>query len=394
MAEPWLAIIGIGEDGMAGLSAACHAELASAEVIFGGPRHLALVNAGDRGRAWPVPFSVEPVFAERSRRRVVVLASGDPFWFGAGAILAAQLEAGEWRSYPSVSTFSLMANRLGWRLEQSCCFGLHAAPFERLLPVLHTGAHILCLLRDGPAVAALAQWLVARKFGSSTLHIMEALGGPRERIRAIRANECALKDIAAPVAVAIAVAGGHGLSRASGLVDDSFVHDGQITKRPIRALTISALAPRPGELLWDLGAGSGSISVEWCLTGGRAIAVEARLDRVVNIHTNTHAFGLDHRLRIVEGEAPVALTELPDPDAVFIGGGASAELLDYLWRRLPIGTRIVANGVTLETETLLAIWQEQKGGELLRIELAHAAPLGSMRGWRPARPIMQWSVIR
>lgn len=393
MVEPWLAIIGIGEDGMAGLSPACHAELARAEVIFGGPRHLALMAADDRSRAWPVPFSVDPVLAERGRR-VVVLASGDPFWFGAGTSLATHLDPGEWVSHPAPSTFSLAAGRLGWRLEQVSCLGLHAAPFERLTPALHADARSICLLRDGAAAGNLAQWLAGRGFGTSTLHVMEALGGPRERIRTVLAADFAFTDVAAPVAVAIAMSGPPGQSRASGLPDGTFLHDGQITKRPIRALTLSALAPRPGEILWDLGAGSGSISAEWCLAGGRAIAVERRADRAETIRANALALGVEHLLRVVEGAAPTALPGLPDPNAVFIGGGADAALLDHVWAVLPPGTRIVANGVTLETEALLALWHGQKGGELLRIELASAAPLGSMRGWRPSRPVVQWSVIR
>lgn len=393
MAEPWLVIIGIGEDSMAGLSASCQAELVRAEVIFGSPRHLALVKADDRGRSWPVPFSVEPVLAERGRR-VVVLASGDPFWFGAGASLATHLDPDEWVSYPAPSTFSLAANRLGWRLEQVSCLGLHAAPFERLGPVLQANGRAICLLRDGHAVGNLAQWLVGRGYGTSTLHVMEALGGPRERIRTVLAEDFAFTDVAAPVAVAIALSGPPGLSRASGQPDSTFLHDGQITKRPIRALTLSALAPRPGEILWDIGAGSGSVSVEWCLAGGQAIAVEIRADRAENIRANAKALGVDHLLRVVAGAAPDALDGLPDPDAVFIGGGGHAALLDHLWTVLPPGTRIVANGVTLETEALLALWHGQKGGELLRIELAKAAPLGSMRGWSPARPVVQWSVTR
>ncbi|MFT8719469.1 precorrin-6y C5,15-methyltransferase (decarboxylating) subunit CbiE [Acetobacter sp.] len=393
MVEPWLAIIGIGEDGMAGLSASCQAELARAEVIFGGPRHLALVEADDRGRAWPVPFSVDPVLTERGRR-VVVLASGDPFWFGVGASLADRLDPGEWVSYPAPSTFSLAANRLGWRLEQVFCLGLHAAPLERLRPVLQTNGRAICLLRDGPAAGNLAQWLVGREYGTSTLHVMEALGGPRERIRTVLAEDFTLTDVKAPVAVAIAMSGPPGLSRASGLPDNTFLHDGQITKRPIRALTLSALAPRPDELLWDIGAGSGSISVEWCLAGGQAISVERRADRAENIRANAKAQGVDHLLRVVDGAAPDALEGLPDPDAVFIGGGGHADLLDHLWTVLRCGTRIVANGVTLETEALLTLWHGQKGGELLRVELAKAASLGSMRGWSPARPVVQWSVTR
>ncbi|WP_084440399.1 precorrin-6y C5,15-methyltransferase (decarboxylating) subunit CbiE [Acetobacter nitrogenifigens] len=390
---PWLVIIGVGEDGMAGLSATRHAELDRAAVIFGGPRHLALVNAGERGRPWPVPFSVAPVLAERGRA-VVVLASGDPFWFGAGASLAERLDPDEWIAHPAPSTFSLAASSLGWSLEKTSCFGLHAAPFERLLPALSDGARAICLMRDGPAVVALAGWLSERGFGASTLHVMEALGGARERIRSACAESFSLANIATPVAAAIEFVGRSGLARASGLPDECFSHDGQITKRPVRALTLSALAPRPGELLWDIGAGSGSISIEWCLSGGRAVAIETRMDRAATIQANAREFGVDHLLHVVDGPAPAAFANLPEPNAAFIGGGADEVLLTALWERLPVGARIVANAVTLETEALLTLWHGRKGGELLRIELSVAAPLGSMRGWRPARPVTQWSVTR
>ena len=198
----------------------------------------------------------------------------------------------------------------------------------------------------------------------------------------------------APVAVAIVVSGASGLSRAAGLPDDDFLHDGQITKRPIRVLTLSALAPRQGELLWDIGSGSGSISVEWCLAGGRALAIEARADRAKNICANAAAFGVTHRLTVVERQVPAALQELPSPNAIFVGGGANSPLFDSLWAMMVEGTRLVANAVTLETEALLLDEQSRRGGNLMRIELAQAAPLGSMRGWVPTRPVVQWSVVR
>ena len=196
------------------------------------------------------------------------------------------------------------------------------------------------------------------------------------------------------MAVALTITAGKGLSRASGLDDSLFANDGQITKRPVRALTLSALAPRAGELLWDIGAGSGSISVEWCLAGGRALSFELRPDRAVNIRANAVSFGIDHRLTCIEGPAAANLATHPTPDAVFIGGGGNAALFDQLWSLLPEGTRIVANGVTLETESLLAAQHAQRGGSLLRIDLAAAAPLGRMRGWEASRPVVQWSVIR
>jgi precorrin-6B C5,15-methyltransferase / cobalt-precorrin-6B C5,C15-methyltransferase len=391
MADPWLTLIGIGEDGA--LSPAAHMALEAAEVVFGGPRHLALAGVGDRGRAWPVPFDAAPVLALRGRR-VVVLASGDPFWHGAGGSLAPHLAAGEWVSHPAPSTFSLAANRLAWRMEEVLCLGLHAAPFARLVPLLHPGARIIATLRDGAAPAALAEWLTAQGWGESRLHVMEALGGPRERIRQATAAAFALADITAPVAIAIEAQGAQGLPRAPGLPDDFFAHDGQITKARIRAMTVATLAPRPGLHLWDLGAGSGSISVEFCLAGGRATAVEVRADRCANIRANAEGFGLAHRLRVVEGAAPQATEGLDAPDVVFIGGGCDAALLTHLWATLPPGTRLVVNAVTIGTEALLADWHARQGGELWRIELAQAAPLGRMQGWSPARPVVQWSVAR
>ena len=392
-ANPWLTIIGIGEDGLTGLSQSSREALAKAEIVFGGPRHLKLAEIDARGRPWPVPFSVDPVLTCRGRR-VAVLASGDPFWHGAGGSLAAHLSPGEWIAIPAASTFSIAAARLGWRLEEIACLGLHAAPFETLLPHLAPAQRAICLLRDGEAAGELAAWLTQKRFGASSLSVMEALGGPRERIRTTKAASFDLADVAAPVAVAITAAGAGGWSRASGLPDDAFVHDGQITKRPVRALTLSALAPRPGEMLWDIGAGSGSISVEWCLAGGRAFAIEARADRVVNIRTNAVAFGVANSLTIVEGSAPAALAELPSPNAVFVGGGCEQSLFYALWAMISKGTRLVANAVTLETEALLLAEHYRHGGELMRIELAQAAPLGSMRGWVPSRPLVQWSVVK
>ena len=392
MAKPWVAIIGLGEDGLAGLSDASREALAQAEIVFGGPRHLALVGAADKGRAWPVPFSVAPVLAHKSQN-VAILASGDPFWFGAGSSLTAHLQRDEWQAFPAPSTFQIAATHLGWRMEEITCHGLHAAPFARLRSVLNKGARAICLLRDGGAPQALAAWLTDQGFDAD-MTVLEALGGPNQRIRHTSAEAFALADITAPVAVAIEITAGRGLSRASGLDDALFAHDGQITKRPVRALTLSALTPHAGEVLWDIGAGSGSISVEWCLSGGRAVSFELRPDRAINIRANADKFGIDHRLTCIEGPAAESLVGHPIPDAVFIGGGGNAALFDQLWQILPIGTRIVANGVTLETESLLAQQHAQRGGSLLRIDLATAAPLGRMRGWDASRPVVQWSVIR
>ena len=396
MSDPWLTIIGLGEDGPAGLAAASREALARAEVIFGGPRHLAL--AGVQGRPWGVPFDIAPVMAERGRR-VVVLASGDPFWFGVGGSLLPYLCPGEWVSHPAPSTFSLAANRLGWRLEDVLCLGLHAAPLTRLAPVLGQGVRAICLARDAAAVGELAVYLTATGFGGSALTVLQALGGPRECILATTAQELGAQDfsvakITAPVAVAIDTVG-RGLPRASGLSDDLFAHDGQITKRPVRALTLSALAPRAGEVLWDIGAGSGSVGIEWLLHGAaHCHALEADPDRAARAIANAARFGVAHRYSVHQHRAPDGLDALPRPDAVFIGGGGSEAVLQKLWDGVPPGTRLVANAVTLETEALVIAWSATHGGDLLRIELADAGPLGGKRGWRSALPIVQWSVTR
>ncbi|ULK96902.1 precorrin-6Y C5,15-methyltransferase (decarboxylating) subunit CbiT [Bradyrhizobium sp. I71] len=393
MSDPWLTIIGIGEDGLAGLSEASRKALARAETVFGGERHLALAEAGSRGRPWPVPFDAKIVLSCRGRP-TAVLASGDPFWHGAGASLAQMLDGGEWIAHPAPSTFSLAAARLGWRLESVTCLGLHAAPFERLMPHLSQGARILCLVRDATAVGDLTKWLTQRGWGGSLVWTLAALGGPRESIDQHRADLFA-GDIAGNlVAVAVQAQGGQGIPRSSGLSDDLFVHDGQITKRPVRALALSALAPRPGERLWDVGAGSGSISVEWGLCGGTATAIELREDRAANIRSNAAAFGLAHRIVIVSGKAPEALAALEPPDAVFIGGGLDGAMFDAIWARLSPGARFVAHSVTLETEALLAELHQRHGGDLMRVEIAHAAPLGRYRSWEATRPVVQWSAIR
>ncbi len=395
MADPWLTIIGLGADGHAGLSDASREALEAAEIVFGGPRHLELVAAGARGREWPVPFRIDPVLAEKGRK-VVVLASGDPFWFGAGGSLSVHLSPGDWVSHPAPSTFALAASRLGWRLEETLCLGLHAAPFERLVPVLARGVRAICLVRDGAAVIALAEWLVAKGFGPSNLTVLESLGGPSERIRRAEAGGFDINDAAYPAAVAITANGAPGLPRAAGLPDDLFVSDGVMTKRSVRALTLSALAPRPGEVLWDLGAGSGSISVEWCLSaqGTSAQAVESRADRAANVRENAAAFGMAHRLSVTEADWAGALESLPVPDAVFIGGGANSAGIESVWAAMPEGARLVVNAVTIECEALLARCHAKRGGGLMRIEIASAAPLGRLRGWEPARPVVQWSVVK
>jgi len=393
---PWLTVLGLGEDGLDGLSPANRQVLDRAEVIMGPPRHLSLVpETGAERIEWPVPFSDGlPILTGFRGRATVVLASGDPFWFGAGSVIARNFEAAEWTARPGQSTFSLAAARLGWPLEGTQTFGLHAAPLTRLRPHLSPGLRAIILLRNGAAVAELATYLTETGFADTQLHVMEALGGPRERARSVSLTEALLGTFDHPVCVGLEVAGkGRVFPKASGKPDDIFETDGQITKRPIRALTLSALAPQRGEHLWDIGGGTGSISIEWlmCDPSLTATTIEPRADRAERIRRNADALGQD-RLNVVHGTAPDALSGLPLPDVVFIGGGLSYELLTWLRDTVPAGTRLVANAVTLESEALLAQWHQNCGGDLLRIELAHSAPLGPRRGWKSAYPVVQWSV--
>ncbi|WP_299901538.1 precorrin-6y C5,15-methyltransferase (decarboxylating) subunit CbiE [uncultured Ruegeria sp.] len=394
--SPWLTVLGLGEDGFDGLSPASRQVLDRADVIMGPPRHLSLLpETGTERVEWPAPFSDGlPILKGLRGRQTVVLASGDPFWFGAGSVIARNFDAGEWTALPGQSTFSLAAARLGWPLENTLTFGLHAAPLTRLRPHLAPGLHAILLLRDGKAVAELATYLTETGFADSALHVMQALGGPRENTRTVTLTEALLGTFDHPVCVGLEVSSaGPALSKASGKPDAIFETDGQITKRPIRALTLSALAPQRGEHLWDIGGGTGSISIEWlmCDPTLTATSIEPRADRADRIRRNAIALGQD-RLNVIHGTAPAALNGLELPDVVFIGGGLSADLLNWVHTNLPSGTRLIANAVTLESEATLAHWHEKLGGELLRIELAQSAPLGPRRGWKSAYPVVQWSV--
>lgn len=363
---------------------------------MGAARHLELLpDLACDTVEWPVPFAdgIEVLLGLRGHR-VVVLASGDPFWFGAGTVLARHLDPSEWYALPGPSTFSLAAARLGWGLEQTTCLGLHAAPLTRLRPHLSQSARLIVLLRDGGAVGELALYLTTQGFEGSSLTVMEALGGPRERVTQVSVAEEMVHSFSHPVCVGIEAVG-DGLPLVPGRDDELFDHDGQITKSPMRALTLAALAPRPSESLWDIGGGSGSISIEWLLSHPttQAIAIEADAARAARIADNAATMGVD-RLKVVTGRAPDILTDLPLPDVVFVGGGLSGALLTWLWEHLRPGARVVANAVTLESEAVLANWHADKGGDLLRIELARSQTLGSRRGWKSAYPVVQWSVTR
>ncbi|MGZ8369373.1 MAG: precorrin-6y C5,15-methyltransferase (decarboxylating) subunit CbiE [Rhodoplanes sp.] len=398
----WLSIVGIGEDGADGLSPIARGLVADAELVFGGKRHLQLAGAVIRGaaRPWPSPFErgIAEVLAARGRA-VCVLASGDPFFYGVGAVLMRHVDPQETVTVPGASAFSLAAARLGWSLPDTTLLSLHARALDLVRPHLQPGARLLALTSDGDGPAALARLLAATGFGASKLTVLEALGGPRERVRGTTADGFDVGAVDPLNTVAIEVAASslaRVLARAAGLPDALFEHDGQITKREIRAVTLSSLGPRRGELLWDIGAGSGSIAIEWMLADPsmRALAIEARADRAARIRRNAAAFGVPG-LDVIEGAAPNALGGLPAPDAIFIGGGASDPgVLDAALAALRPGGRLVVSAVTLETEAVLIARHAALGGELIRIAVARADPVGGKTGWRPAMPVTQWAWVK
>jgi precorrin-6Y C5,15-methyltransferase (decarboxylating) len=394
----WLSIVGIGEDGADGLSPVARGLVAAADIVFGGRRHLSLAAPLVRGatRPWPSPFdtAADEVLSHRGRQ-VCVLASGDPFHYGVGAVLARRIDAREMIVVPAPSAFSLAAARLGWSLPDTVLLSVHGRTLDLVRPHLQPGARILALTSDGDGPAALAKLLAETGFGASRMTVLEALGGPREHIRGTTAAAFDCATIAALNTVAIeieAAPDARVLARTPGLADNLFEHDGQITKREIRAMTLSALAPRRGELLWDIGGGSGSVAIEWMLADPtlRAIAVEKRADRAARIRRNAAAFGVPG-LEVVEDAAPGALGALAAPDAIFVGGGASdGGVLDAAARALRPGGRMVVNAVTIETEALLLARHATLGGELIRIAVSRAEPVGGKTGWRAAMPVTQW----
>jgi precorrin-6Y C5,15-methyltransferase (decarboxylating) len=382
-----------------GLSAVARGLIADAEIVFGGKRHLELAASLIRGavRPWPSPFegAIAEVAGLRGRS-VCVLASGDPFLYGVGSVLARHVDANEMLVIPAPSAFSLAAARMGWSLPETSLVSLHGRSLDLIRPHLHPGAHVLALTSDGDGPGALAALLDQSGFGRSRLTILEALGGPRERIRTARASGFALTGIDPLNVVALEIeasANARVLPWAAGLPDALFEHDGQITKREIRAVTLSSLAPRRNELLWDIGAGSGSVAIEWMLADAslRAFAIERHPERAARVRRNAAAFGVPG-LEVVEGQAPHCLAGLPAPDAVFIGGGAATTgMLDAVIVALRSGGRLVVNAVTLETEAVLLARYASQGGELVRIALSRADRVGEKTGWRPAMPVTQWA---
>ncbi|WP_443048398.1 precorrin-6y C5,15-methyltransferase (decarboxylating) subunit CbiE [Streptomyces sp. NBC_00053] len=398
---PAVTVVGIGADGWAGLPDAARTELIDAEVLIGGERQLGLLPASCRGQRvpWPSPLrpAVPGLLAAHAGSRVAVLASGDPMFYGIGRALTEVLGTGALRILPHPSSVSYACARIGWPVEDTEVVTLVGRPAARLAAALHHGRRVLVLSADARTPAAVAGLLREQGFGPSRLRVLEQLSGADEACLEGTAdhwphppgdplNVIAVECRRTPEALR--------LGAVPGLPDAAYEHDGQLTKRHIRAATLGVLAPAPGELLWDIGGGSGSIAIEWMRThpSCRAITVERDPRRAQRIAHNADRLGVP-ALRVVTGPAPGNLTRLPTPDAVFIGGGLTVPgLLDTCWDALPPGGRLVANTVTLESEALLAEAHREHGGELVRLAVAHAVPVGGFTGWRQAMPVTQWSV--
>ena len=398
----WLSVIGLGEEGLEGLSPLARQTYEAAEVLVGGARHLALLPEDGRERlAWPSPMmDLLPEIEARKERKVCVLATGDPFCFGVGTALAKRFGHEVMNVIPGSSAFSLAAARLGWSLDRVETLSLHGRPLSLLASFIHPGARLLALSENASTVAGVAEMLRARRFGDSRITVLEHMGGPQERIvTGLASEDWQGRDLADFNSLAIECLAGPDAvlrPRAPGLPDDAFVHDGQMTKREVRAATLSALMPMPGQLLWDVGAGCGSVSIEWMRAErhSRAVAIERNDARLEMIAENAQALGAPG-LKIVAGEAPAVLDGLEAPDAVFIGGGATGDgLIDLCWNALKPGGRLVANAVTLESEQILINRHADLGGELCRIAVCRAAPVGPYHGWRPLMPVTQFSVVK
>ncbi|MCC5973639.1 MAG: precorrin-6y C5,15-methyltransferase (decarboxylating) subunit CbiE [Rubellimicrobium sp.] len=399
MTDPWLHIVGIGEDGLDGLVPATRAIVESAEVILGGERHHALSDRVTAERiAWPSPFDamIETIRGLKGRR-AVVLVTGDPLWFSVGARIGRAIPASEIVYHPQLSAFQLAAARMGWSLADVETLTVHGRPVEQMIAFIQPDARLLILTTGADTPARIARFLAERGVGQSRLTVLAAMGGPDEaRLDGLAEgwahevpafNTLAVDCIASPDAAL--------LPRVPGLADALFQSDGTMTKQEVRAVTLARLMPMRGALLWDVGAGCGSVGIEWMRAAryARAIGIEPRDDRRAMAAANALALGAP-RLELVAGTAPSSLDGLPAPDAVFVGGGLSDEVFQRCWGALrPLG-RFVANAVTLETEAVMIALREAHGGELTRIAVARAEPVGRMSGWRPMMPVTQWSLVK
>jgi precorrin-6Y C5,15-methyltransferase (decarboxylating) len=380
-----ITVVGIGADGLAGLSESARAAISGAEVVFGGPRQLAYLPESAPKVPWPSPLlpALDGLLADHAGRRVCVLASGDPLLSGIGTTLVKRLGIEDVEILPALSSVTLARARLGWSAEQTEVVTVVGRDVHRVNRVLAPGRRVLVL---GSTSAALGDLLTARGYGDSRMTVLEELGGPGERRFDGWTHPGSVLSI-----VAVECAAGPALSLVAGLPDNAFEHDGALTKRDLRASALARLAPTPGELLWDVGAGAGSIAIEWSRAHplNRAIAVERDPQRAARIGRNANTLGVPE-LHVVTGSAPEALADLPEPDAIFVGGGVTVPgVLDGC---LATGVRLVAHGVTLESEQALARAYTEHGGELIRLSVEQATPLGGFTGWTPGRTVTQWSV--
>ncbi|WP_018138726.1 MULTISPECIES: bifunctional cobalt-precorrin-7 (C(5))-methyltransferase/cobalt-precorrin-6B (C(15))-methyltransferase [unclassified Thioalkalivibrio] len=399
---PWLNIVGVGAEGLAGLAPDARMALDTAATVIGGARHLEMLpeRPGQERLVWPSPLETALDWIEaRAGQPLCVLASGDPFWFGVGATLMRRFPAAQTCVWPAPSAFSLAAARMGWPLQQTRCLSVHGRPMEALRPWLHDGARLLILSRDGDTPAELAHWLTGLGFGDSTLTVLQSLGADREA--AVRERAGAWPEVAIEALNTVALEcradpAAQVLAASAGRPEAQFEQDGQITKREVRAVALALLAPGRGERLWDVGAGSGAIGIEWMLAdpANTAVAIEPRAERLERIARNASTLGVP-TLRCIHGRAPGALGDLPPPDAIFIGGGLTTPgLVEHCIGQLRPGGRLVASSVTVEGDAVLAAAHERHGGELTRINVSRAEPLGGMAGWKPLRPVTLWSLRR
>ncbi|MCW2583322.1 MAG: cobL [Klenkia sp.] len=395
-------VVGIGADGWDGLAPLSRAAVEAAEVLLGSDRQLGLVPAsvGALRQAWPSPMvpALPGLVQTHAGRAVVVLASGDPMLSGIGTTLVRLLGPGQVRVLPAPSSVSLACARLGWAVEETEVLSLVGRPLELLHPRVQPGRRLLVLGSDGDTPAAVAALLTTRGYGESTVTVLSELGGPAEAVHTGTAAQWT--PTADPLVVTAvecrATRGTAPLPTTPGLPDGAYENDGQLTKNEVRAVTLSRLAAVPGQLLWDVGAGAGSVGIEWMRAhpSCRAVAVESVAERAERIVRNATRLGVPH-LRVVHGRAPEVFGRLAPPDAVFVGGGATTPLLlDACWDALREGGRMVVNAVTVQSEAVLADWHARFGGELVRISVQRGEPVGSFTGWKPAMPVTIWSGTR
>ncbi len=399
MTQTWLHIVGIGEDGLDGLTPATRAVVEAAEVIIGGDRHHGLSKSvGAERIAWPSPFDamIAQINALRGKR-VVVLVTGDPLWFSVGARIGRAIDPNEIVYHPQLSAFQLAAARMGWSLADVETLTVHGRPVEQMIAFIQPDVRLLILTTGAETPAQIAKFLADRGYGQSKLTVLAAMGGEREA-RFEDTAEAWSHDVPAFNTLAVecvAATDAALLPRVPGLDDALFESDGTITKQEVRAATVSKLMPMRGALMWDVGCGSGSVAIEWMRAAryARAIGIEPRDDRRAMAASNALALGAP-KLELVNGTAPDGLEGLPAPDAVFIGGGLSVETFDAAWTALrPLG-RLVANAVTLESEAQLLELHQRYGGKLVRLSVCRAEAVGRMTGWRPAMPVTQLSLVK